>query len=174
MQRSSSIALSLSFLLVATAAWSWLTGGRVEPDESLSATSPDIDTSRLHDPHREEPVVQRQETLEKSRREVLATAAAPVPTSSSGSRGLVRVHGQVRRGSRPVPNYDLVFQSLGEGPDFGEEDWDFTDEDGRYEVRLPAATYAVLNDDEGPCLTYVVAPKGKDEVVLDIDLPFGW
>ena len=85
----------------------------------------------------------------------------------------MRVHGQVRRSGFPVAGYDLVFQAVGGGLDGDEDDWDFTDVDGRYQVRLPAASYVVRNDDEGPWTTNVVVPRGVDELVVDIDLPLG-
>jgi len=87
--------------------------------------------------------------------------------------GLVRVSGRVRRAGRALANYSLAFHDLGAGPDADKADWDFTDEDGRYEVRVPPADYRVLDEDHGVWLTNVAVPSGRPEQVLDIELPIG-
>ena len=97
----------------------------------------------------------------------------PGPGSSPAARSTapVRVRGFVLRGGRPVPDYDLEFQPVGSGT--GDEDWDFTDGDGRYEVRLPAAGYDVLGGDPGERIAAVVVLEGARELVVDIHLPVG-
>ena len=93
--------------------------------------------------------------------------------SATSSADPVRVHGQVRRGGRPVAKVDLAFRAIGAELDDDEGDWDFTDENGRYEVLLAPARYVVLNDDEGSWITNMVVSAGEDELVLDLDLPLG-
>ncbi len=83
----------------------------------------------------------------------------------------VRVRGQVRRGGRPVADFDLSFESVGLRPD--EDDWDSTDEDGRYAVEVRADRYVVINDVSSRWLTHVTVPAGERELVVDIDLPPG-
>ena len=161
--------LLLSFLLAATA-WSlWLAGDLVEAREPPRTVPPTVSTPR--DAPRYHGDVQLWPMPGESRRELVAQRDAAAATAD---RGLVRVHGQVRQAGRPVANYDLVFKPLDDGRDVGQGDWDFTDSNGRYEVLLPAAAYAILNDDEGPCLWNVVVPRNKAELVLDLDLPPGW
>jgi len=109
---------------------------------------------------------------EATRQEVQATVllggrpgserAAPLPER-------VRVHGQVRRSGRPVADYDLSFESVGLRSN--EDDWDSTDEDGRYEVEVRADHYVVRNEAAGPWVTGVTVPAGAREIVVDIDLP---
>lgn len=161
------LASSLSILVV-TSTWSCPIEAPTRPCQHLIS---------VRNPHRERLPLLPQANLEESWREAVATTArsaisaiSATSAASAGTVGLVRVHGQVRWGARPASDYDLVFQPLGRGPGFGEGDWDFTDKEGRYEVELSPATYAVLSGDGGPCLTYAVAPKGKVDVVLDIDL----
>ena len=88
-------------------------------------------------------------------------------------RVLVRVHGQVRRSGVPVEGFDLSFREPGSGQDEeNEEDWSFTDEDGRYEVELRAERrYVVVDDDDESYVTEVAVPGGESELVLDIYLP---
>ncbi len=176
MGRWSGIALLalLLFLLLATAASVWLTGSPTQPDGLSRIQLPETSEQhgsacgesgvRVHD--------QVHEVFEESQRQLMLVGEDP--PEESESRGLVRVHGQVRKDGRPVADYDLVFQPIVGGLDSDREDWDFTDENGRYEVELPAACYVVRKDDEGPWLANAVVPKGKDELVLNIDLPFGW
>ncbi|MEW6746236.1 MAG: hypothetical protein AB1486_26140 [Planctomycetota bacterium] len=116
---------------------------------------------------------------EKSLREVLKPSAETLlehperDVRSTRSCGLVRVHGHVRRDGHAAPDFDISFHAMGGGPDTSEEDWDFTDEAGRYEVELPAGCYVVLNDDGGPWVANAVVAEGVDELLLDIDLPPG-
>ncbi len=102
---------------------------------------------------------------EKARPEVRRSSLLlPMPPE------LVRVHGRVQRYGRPVAGCEVAFRTLEER--FGEEaDWDLTDEDGRYEVRLLAASYVLAGDDDEPWTTNAVIPEGPEEFVLDIELP---
>ena len=100
-------------------------------------------------------------------------AAASRPQPREAAPPMVWVRGQVRRRGLPVPAYDLSFHVLGEGLDSNSVEWDWTDEDGRFRVRLRPTTYAVSNDDEGPSLTRFRVPSGAEEMHLDIDLPTG-
>lgn len=85
---------------------------------------------------------------------------------------LVHVHGQVRSGGLPMADCDLAFEAVN-GSTGREEDWDFTDRDGRYEVQLPAGRYRVFDDDEGSWTTSVLVPEGQPEFLLNIELPLG-
>ena len=161
--------IALLFLSLAAAWLLLLTGGGIESHGPSRAASPETYGANTG--------VQRYAVPEGSRREVITASDKDLPegeVQASTTGRLVRVHGLVLRDGRPAANYDLVFQTMGFGPDNEEEDWDFTDENGRYEVELPPACYVVRNDDEGPWLANVVVPKGKDELVLNIDLPLGW
>ncbi len=104
---------------------------------------------------------------------------APNPTPS-----LVRVVGHIRRAGRPLAGCDLTFRSLEQGrerkegdwaftdwdfTDWAFTDWDFTDEDGRYEVELPAARYAVRSEDGG-LVAEVLVPEGRKSFDLDLDV----
>ena len=148
-----------------------MAGDPIEFDELSPPAFPNA--TQLHDPHCGNTDAQQHFVPEESQREVI-TASQEDLVRVSTTRGLVRVYGLVRRDGRPVANYDLVFQTMGWGPDNEEGDWDFTDEQGRYEVELLPACYVVRNDDEGPWLANVVVPEGKDELVVNIDLPFAW
>ncbi|MFN0007364.1 MAG: hypothetical protein ACKVXR_05600 [Planctomycetota bacterium] len=87
---------------------------------------------------------------------------------------LVEVRGQVRRSGEPVVEFDLVFQPIGAGASPRDDDWDSTDDHGRYAVELRAATrYAVLHDDAGPQVAEFVVPAGSREFALDIHLLHG-
>ena len=84
----------------------------------------------------------------------------------------MHVSGRVRRGGRPLADLSLAFHALGD-PGTDEADWDSTDENGRYEVRIPPANYRVLDDDHGAFLVSVSVPSGTRAHVLDIELPAG-
>jgi hypothetical protein len=118
------------------------------------------------------------------RQEVSVALAAPEETPPSGRseqpapeldarasrRAPVRVHGRVRVGGRPLAACELAFHPLGEGLDADEEDWDITDESGRYEVELDPGSYAVLNEANGELLTSVHVPAAATQLTLDLDL----
>ncbi len=106
-----------------------------------------------------------------ARREIVASAKA-VPAArarANAAPSLVRVLGQVRRAGRPLAGYGLSFLTPSPGRDLEERDWGFTDEEGRYEVEIPAARYVVWNED-GDDVTEVVVSGGRNEFYLDIDL----
>jgi len=71
-----------------------------------------------------------------------------------------------------VEDCDLSFRPVGD-EHTGEEDWDFTDEDGRYAVELRAGRYDVLQDAAGSLVTRVTVAAWQEEVLLDLDLPAG-
>ncbi len=176
--RSSKIALLSLSLIAAGLVWSTIdrSGPRAPSESALANTSPLPDSNEspelpLEDPGLPNPATAAPEIAVPSEDEPLGSRreAEPIDAREVSSPGLVRVHGQVRWAGRPVSDYDLAFQAAGEKA--GETDWDFTDEDGRYEVLLPASSYAVLHDDEGHWVADVVVPEGRDELVLDFDLP---
>jgi hypothetical protein len=72
---------------------------------------------------------------------------------------------------RPLAGYDLAFHAWGEELARDEADWDFTDDEGRYQVRLPAARYLVRNEDEERWLGTLIVPGDQDRVTVDLDLP---
>jgi len=81
----------------------------------------------------------------------------------------VRVHGRVWRAGRPAEGVSLAFVPAGQGPEGEESDWDFSGDDGAYEVHLPAATYRVVCDDEEGG-TELRVPAGVDALTLDLHL----
>lgn len=109
-----------------------------------------------------------QQATASPRREPGAQRFVPLPDR-------VRVSGQVRRAGRPIADFDLTFRSVGSRSK--DDDWDSTDEEGRYEVEVRADHYVVLNDALAASaarerwLTRVTVPAGERELVLDIDLP---
>ena len=102
-------------------------------------------------------------------------AVHPEPGVASTARAplaLVLVHGRVHAAGAPVTDYDVSFRALGADERDEEIDWDFTDDRGRYSVRLPAARYLVANDDD-QLLAELTVPRDADEVLLDLHLPSG-
>ncbi len=99
-----------------------------------------------------------------------AEQAASAPL---GGEARVRVHGRVLRAGLPVAGYDLAFHARGSGLEGDDEDWDFTDEQGRYEVLLAPGSYLVLNDTAGPWTADVAVPGDRDELAVDIELAQG-
>ncbi len=95
-----------------------------------------------------------------------AAVAEPAPR--------VRVHGRVWRGGRPVEGVALAFVRSEEGASGDDVDWDLSDEDGTYEVRLPAASYRVVGDDGEISTQDVSVPSGLEELACDIHLMVGW
>ena len=95
-----------------------------------------------------------------------------VNVASREQQAFVHVHGRVTRRGRPVPDYDLLFHIAGAGLDDWEE-WDFTDDDGAFEVFLKPGGYLVRNDDDGPWLTNVEVGREEKEHLLNIELPSG-
>lgn len=79
------------------------------------------------------------------------------------------MRGQVCRAGRPLTGYGVSFLALAPGRDPEESDWDFTDEEGRYEVELRAARY-VVRDENGTDVTAAVVLTDGKEFSLDIDL----
>ena len=79
------------------------------------------------------------------------------------------VHGRVRRAGAAIEGFDLVFEPL-DRPLGSPGDWDFTDDEGRYEVEVPPGSYAVRRDDDGAWVRDALVPAGLEELELDIDL----
>ncbi len=82
----------------------------------------------------------------------------------------VRVHGRVWSQGRPVEGVALAFvrweqESMGD-----EVDWDFSDEDGNYEVRVPAARYRLVSNDEEGSAGDILVPSGVEVLAWDIHL----
>jgi hypothetical protein len=50
-------------------------------------------------------------------------------------------------------------------------DWDFTDETGRFDVRLPAGKYVVTSAAYGGWQAELAVPRGCGRILFDIDLP---
>jgi hypothetical protein len=105
-----------------------------------------------------------------ARREVLTPrctpGAAPVASAPPGS---VRVTGAIRRRGLALEGYDVSFASLVPGHASTECDWDFADEEGRYEVELRPGLYVVRNE-SGAEVTAALVPAGVDALALDLDL----
>jgi len=78
------------------------------------------------------------------------------------------VRGQVCRTGRPLAGYGLSFLALVPGREPEEDDWDFTDEEGRFEVELRAGRHFV-QDENGTIVTAVVVPTGRKDLFLDVD-----
>lgn len=181
MARSPGVAL---VAILALAAWLTLQADSSHrPDETRGARA---EAPRPAGPPRAAPALREPRPVLDSRREAhppeatdstetsethrLEASAVPGPAPH---RGPVRVHGRVRRGGRPVADYDLSFHLAGGGLADDGVEWDFTDDEGRYEVVLPPARYLVLNGEQGPFRTDVVVPPGEPELQLDLDLPAG-
>jgi len=94
-------------------------------------------------------------------------AVASEPGGAATVRS-VRVSGRVLRDGRPLEDYDLEFRATSAGLEPGSGDWDFTAEDGRYEVWLAPGEYLVANGD-GAELARVVVPADRAERTLDLD-----
>ena len=148
-----------------------------EPGPSAPSGVLRRDTTASSDPRRAANELAIDGSADEVRRAVQAVSSEAPPGDreatrvSSSPRALVLVQGQVRRRGRPLAGYDLAFHTLGKGVAEREADWDFTDEEGRYQVRLPAARYLVRNEDEERWLGGVVVPEGEGRVVIDLDLP---
>lgn len=84
-------------------------------------------------------------------------------------RQRIRVRGLVSANGQPADGLDVFFRGAGDAEEAG-RDWDMTDEDGRFEVRLPAARYDVF-DEEGRWLARLTLGSAVEEYTLDIDLP---
>ncbi|MEW6074219.1 MAG: hypothetical protein AB1726_16695 [Planctomycetota bacterium] len=93
-------------------------------------------------------------------RTAIPDAAASMPA--------VRVRGRVLRGGWSVEGWDLEFRTA--GPDGPEVDWDFTDEEGRYEVLLPAASCFVTSPEDESWTARLDVPVGQESWTRDIEL----
>jgi hypothetical protein len=135
------------------------------------------DTTASLDPRPAANVLAIDESTEPIRRAVQSAPSGAPPGDREAtrlpvsSRGLVLVQGQVRRRGRPLAGYDLAFHAWGEELARNEADWDFTDDEGRYQVRLPAARYLVRNEDEERWLGTLIVPGDQDRLTVDLDLP---
>ncbi len=86
----------------------------------------------------------------------------------------VVVRGQLCRGGRPVPDCDVSFRVPADGAGANTGDWDLTDKNGRYEVALRAGSYRVRAAEDQPWTLPLVVVEGRNEIVLDLDLPPWW
>ena len=93
-----------------------------------------------------------------------------VPASATTTSTRVRVQGRACRRITRVPVHELTFVNV----DFPKiQDWDFTDEDGRYEVEVPPGRYDVVSDEDDveTWLAQVFVPAGSKELALDVEAP---
>jgi hypothetical protein len=175
---------ALAAALAATAAWAWwvagphdVRGGEVAaPVRRAVRGSPE---PRVED--RLLPVTAVEQLREGTRRTVQAglppPQPAPVPArdvAPSPDEGFVLVRGRVRRCGLPVGRLELDFvpASAALDDDEDEDDWDLSDEDGRFEVELAPGSYVVRNDG-GAWLGDVTVPAGVAELAIDLQLPLG-
>ena len=167
MGRSTSIAV-VGCLLAAALAWLFAVSNGLSESHWIAAP----ETSLLPDEAGSGSGV-RLDEVRTPRAEVEATRGEDRPEPSEGAvlptsfHARVRVRGQVRRAGRAVADYVLAFRDS----DDDEVEWEFTDDEGRFEVELSPASYVVMNDDEGTCAANVVVSAGETELVLNIDLP---
>jgi len=82
---------------------------------------------------------------------------------------VVHVSGRLLRGGLSVEDFELVFRPA--GPNGSEVDWDFTDEEGCFEVDLSAASYLVSSEDYPAWTLALDVPAGADTWACDIELP---
>lgn len=106
--------------------------------------------------------------LQRGRRAAAPGSGRPEATAESRC-AVARVTGRLTRAGLPLAGRDVVFQRLAE-PHSDDEDWDFTDASGAFEVRVPPGAYAVL-DEDGAWITSLVIPSGEERARLDIELP---
>jgi hypothetical protein len=167
-----SLAFLVGALFLLAMSWS-LTG-------SLGSGAPDIAKPLFLPPRAAAEVVLRPLTTpgapENARKAMADThaqtapAADPVPERGGTPFRRVRVHGRLRCQFTPVPDRDVTFLNI----DFPKvDDWDFTDEEGRYEVTVPPGRYDVFSaeDDEETWLARVIVPSDSVELGLDIEAP---
>jgi hypothetical protein len=98
-----------------------------------------------------------------------ATTVEPASESAMSPSRRVRVRGNLRCQITPVPDRAITFLNI----DFPKvQDWDFTDEAGRYEVDVPPGRYDVVSDadDRETWLARVNVPAGSDELALDLEV----
>ena len=93
---------------------------------------------------------------------------APLATRAPLPPLEVRVSGIVRRWGLPLEDYDCHAESQRPGL---RGDWDFTDEHGRYELRLQPGTYLLAGGPASALSRSLVVPDGLEELVLDLDVP---
>lgn len=112
-----------------------------------------------------EPEIARQALPDAANVAAHVTELAPDPDAGPPRR--VRVRGQVRARGAPAADRDLSFRSL-DRPDL--EDWDFTDDEGRYEVALPPGTYDVACEDaeQERWLARVIVPACSFDLTVDL------
>jgi hypothetical protein len=112
--------------------------------------------------------------LETLRTAAPREAAQPVEqlgaaASHSGERPRrTRVQGGLFRAGRLAYDQDLLFVNR-ERPDV--QDWDITDEEGRFAVELSPGCYDVLLEDDDLWLTTVLVPRGWERLTLDLEIP---
>ncbi len=80
----------------------------------------------------------------------------------------VRVQGQLWRTGVLQEDVDLCFLRL---DPTRAGDWDFTDEEGRFEVELTTGIYDVLEESTGQFLARVNVPEEAEAWVCDLVLP---
>jgi hypothetical protein len=95
-------------------------------------------------------------------------AAKPVPDHAGSLPRRVRVQGRLFCLITRVPVHEVTFVNV----DFPRiQDWDFTDEDGRYEVEVPPGRYDVVSNenDVETRLARVIVPADSAELALDLE-----
>lgn len=91
-----------------------------------------------------------------------------VPDLAASPPTRVRIRGRLWARGAPVADRDLSFRSV-DRPDV--EDWDFTDDEGRYEVELAPGTYDVVSDGPGQelWLARVIVPACHIDWTQDLE-----
>ncbi len=168
MSRTTGIAWTAAILLAA--AWPlWEVARRHEPPTSAPIVPPPAPTQV--DPDDAAAEEDGGCVVEESREEELPQPADALPVAAP-EPSKVRVRGRVLQGGRPIAGHDLVFRFERERLP-GDDDWDFTDVGGGYEVELRTGRYVIWSGDDGESwVTDVVVPEGVEELVLDLDIPF--
>lgn len=84
---------------------------------------------------------------------------------------LVRVHGRVLRSGVALESCGVSFRPARD-PEGDDADWDLTDPEGRFAVRLAAGRYLVASEEaEDAWIAEVIVPDGTAELALDLRLP---
>jgi hypothetical protein len=94
----------------------------------------------------------------------------PLPQRAAAPE-LVRVHGRVLRAGVALESCGVSFRPARD-PEGDDADWDLTDPEGRFAVRLPAGRYVVASEEaEDAWIAEVLVPDGPAELELDLRLP---
>jgi hypothetical protein len=170
--RSAAVVLALAALSSA-----WLVPRILRRGEPASAAPPAISSGPSNRAavagSTADPVARALGAAREERIDVRADRPEPVleRAASPPLHELVRVRGQLRLAGLPIEGFDLSFRSLEATPAQIQAAWDFTDENGRYEVRLPPARYSLGSDDQTGWSVEFRVPGDQAEHALDIDLP---